>query len=139
MKRAVINFAVVTIALLATITGCKKNEIDYNKLEGTTWVAEVDNIAFTLSFLDKHSCTILKIAKDETFSANLTTYFWRYRLDIDSAGGLFKIEPIDEEKGYFFFQWGFIENKKLCLHFTNNDDFNNLVEDDIRLMCFTRQ
>jgi len=139
MKRIVRNLAVVAIALLATLTGCKKNETDYNKLEGTKWVAEADNITFTLYFFDKHSCTILKALKDETFSANLTTYFWRYRSDFDSVRADFIINPIDEENGYFFFQWGTIDNKKLYLNFTNNDDFNNLVDDDIRLMCFTRQ
>ena len=104
---------IITLAviLFAAFTSCKK--IDYHKLEGTTWEAETDNVVFVLRFVDESTCTIITARNDNTFSANLTTYRWRYASNVDSMWGFFHLYHIGEEGEYAF--PGTIENKKLYL------------------------
>ena len=110
--------------LIAIFAGCEKT--DYNKLEGSTWEAEVNDVVFTLQFLDESTCTLESIGKDIN-SENLTLYHWRYRGEYDSMWGLFFMYSKDDESGHPYS--GTVEDKKLYLH---------IFENDIETLCFKK-
>ena len=100
--------------ILFTSCSSKTESDDYEKLEGVTWVAEKDNIVFTLRFVDNTVCTLSTARKDDTHSANLTSYRWRYQSMYDSMWALCYLYPINEEEGNGYY--GRVENKKLYLY-----------------------
>jgi hypothetical protein len=108
------NVVVIAICLAVTtiFSGCEKE--DYNKLEGTKWEAETDIGIFTLRF-EESVCYFGSGRKDGTFSANLTTYDWKYTPDMYGARSLFHLYE-DETTLYY----GTVENKELHLHMNFN-------------------
>ena len=104
------RFALI-LGIVILCASCEK--IDYQKLEGSTWVAESEDVLFTLQFVDTSICTIGTGRKDGTYSSNLTTYRWRYASNIDSRWGTFHLYHMGEEWEYAF--PGSVENKKLYL------------------------
>ena len=121
------NVVAMTICLagMTMFSGCEK--MDYNKLESTKWVAETDNAIFTLNF-EKSVCYFGTGGKGDILLANLTTYNWKYRSDMDSWWGLFQM--VEEGGGRTYS--GTVENKKLYLHIYKED-----IE-DIEILCFKR-
>ena len=110
----------VALILCAVILCISCEKIDYQKLEGSTWVAETDDVLYTLRFVDASVCTIGTGRKDDTYSSNLTTYHWRYASNVDSRWGTFHLYNMSEEWEYAFS--GSVEDKKLYLAIYNNGD-----------------
>ena len=111
------KFALILFTVILC-TSCEKT--DYQKLEGSTWVAESDDVLFTLRFVDASICTISTDRKGDTFSSNLTTYRWRYATDVDSRWGYFHLYHMSEEWEYAF--PGTVEDKKLYLAIFDNSN-----------------
>ena len=123
-----ISFCLLPISF----TSCSKT--DYNKLEGTTWQTETEAASFTLRFLSESVCTIATTVNDNTDSANMTSYSWRYGSDIDSQWGLFHLYKINEneENPYIDrYSSGTIKDKKLYLYINS--------ENEPEPLCFTRK
>jgi hypothetical protein len=108
----------ICLAVTTVFSSCEK-KTDYNKLEGTTWETEVDNVIFTLRFLNSSECTIGTARHDNSFSANLIPYRWRYANEFESRWGRFHLYHTDEEGEYAFA--GITENKKLLLKDVRSD------------------
>jgi len=118
---------VIVIAICLTVTtmfsSCEK-KTDYNKLEGTTWKAETDTVVFILRFIDETSCTLMIGRTDGTYSANSTTYFWRYRSDVDSQWGLFFLSELKENGETVSETYsGTIDNKELYLRGSTPENY----------------
>ena len=129
LKLIVMRITKYLIAIIMTcfIASCEKAETDYKKLEGSTWEAVTDDAVYLLQFLDEHVCNMHTMGKDSnTLSANMTTYYWRYRSDLDSRWGYFHMFPQEEDKHPYS---GSIENKNLYLH---------IYENDIDILCFEK-
>ena len=104
---------VICLVVTAMLWGCEK-KIDYDKLEGTTWKAEKDNVVFTLRFVDDTHCTLMMGRLDGTYSANSATYFWEYNLS--SRWGLFLLNELNVEGEMVLTYSGTVENKELYLY-----------------------
>jgi hypothetical protein len=91
-------------------------------LEGTVWKAETDNVVFTLRFVDDTCCTLMTGRTDGTYSANSTTYFWRYKSDLDSRWGLFFLSELNAEGELILTYSGTIDNKELYLYGSTPDN-----------------
>lgn len=114
--------------LIIVFSGCEKTDDD-DRLEGTTWVAVQDGVAFTLHFADESTCTVATSRADGAFSANLTTYSWRYRELYESATGHFLLYIAEEGDTAASQIIGAIEGKALLL--------SGLLDDEI--LRFERQ
>ena len=127
MKKVVlIIISALIFGIVLTNCSSKTASDDYEKLEGTTWVAETESVVLTLRFLDESVCTFGAIRKDDTNSDNLTTFRWRYQSIHDSVWALFHMYPMNEEGHYH----GTVDNKKLFL---------TIYEDEIKVLCFERK
>jgi hypothetical protein len=136
MKRLVLLIIPALIFVIVFASCSKATAIDDyendEKLEGATWVAERDNIVFTLRFVDKTLCTLGTVRKGNTYSANLTTYWWRYQSIHDSMWALCYLHPTDGEEGNSYY--GRVENKKLYLY-----PWLYPLEGNTEVLCFERK
>ena len=116
--------------MLSTSCSTQSSFDNYEKLEGTSWIAKTDSAVFTLRFVDKSVCLFGGVRNYFSYSANQIAYNWRYRSDVDSMTSLFHIFETDEEGGKSFYSHGSIENGKLYLI---------IPKEDVKVLWFHRQ
>lgn len=80
--------AAIIAIFVVTATSCEKEDLNNpSDLVGTNWVYKFEEVTLHLLFVDKKECTIRSGRNDGTYSANLSTYIWRYKTEADSWAG----------------------------------------------------
>lgn len=114
MKRTGILSAALAFVLSVTVAGCGNEADDPDKLAGSVWVSQQDEVIITLSFPGDSLCTVMTARNDDTYSANLTAYGYRYTSAMESIPGLFHIFA-GGDTGKRIVYYGFIRDKQLLL------------------------
>ena len=124
MKKLVLMiFPALICGVIFTGCGSKMSESDTDnpKLAGSIWEAKRNEVRYVLRFIDDVNCNIGTARMDDSYSANLTSYTWMYKSDIDSRWGLFHVY---NSNGKYAFS-GTVENKKLFLGIVDCSDFDD--------------
>lgn len=120
MKRTGIVLAGLAFVLSVTLAGCDNEADDSLKLAGSVWASQQAEVITTLSFPGDSVCTVMTARNDETYSANLATYGYRYTSAMESIPGLFYIFA-NGDAGRRILYYGFMRDKQLLLKSADDD------------------